>query len=212
MHRNYFMKNMMIVLAFFTACNNNKQTQQDNTTAKKPVWTDRLNGKQYPLPDFVGGKPVSFYLYNANIASIAKAFYRSQFRPGDNDSTTQLLSYVTTADSTIRPFYRWCLDFTITISDGALGEYPGDPALQYATKFPAEFFKYMDEDRSGERYKRWTEIIAYSGLNDYSKPESEIQKEIINSLQQNCVSCSDDIKSRIKIFAEDITNDLKLQD
>jgi hypothetical protein len=176
---------------------------------KSTAWIDKLNGRAYSLPDSIGGKPVSYYLTNSKVAAIAKAFYMGKFRPEDNDSTTQLLQLVTTTDSNIRPFYRWCLDRTIEISDGALGEYPGTPSLKYATTFPAEFFDYMDKDSSGERYKRWTEIIAYSGLNNYQESESEIKESITNSMSRNCNACTEKNKSRIEVFASDIMKIVK---
>jgi len=221
------MRHIYITSILFISCNSNSPTNQtskvdsitnnkasivDTIPRSKNVWVDRLNGSIYPLPDTIGGKPVSFYLDNPKVADIAKAFYKGQYRPTDNDSTMQLLSYVTTSDSSIRPFYRWCLDFTITISDGALGEYPGVPALAYATKFPKEFFDYMDKDNSGQRYKQWTEIIAYSGLNSYDKKKSEIETEIITKMYNNCYFCSGDTKSRTATFAKDITKSIKLQD
>lgn len=210
------------------ACNDREksagQTSIDTTQVKlkvatvdtpRPVgniWVDRLNNAKYSLPDTIGGKPVSFYLDNRKVASIAKSLYKGQFRPEDNDTTTQLLKLVVTDDSIIRPFYRWCLDFTIQISDGALGEYPGEPALKYATKFPKEFFTYMDKDTTGQRYKQWTEIIAYSGLNDYTKKATEIQKEITSKMISNCKYCNSNLKERIMTFAKDITEAIKLQD
>jgi hypothetical protein len=121
------MRYFIVVISFLiAACNDNTQTNQKvsgdssqksliDTT--KNIWVDKLNQRHYPLPDSIGGKPASFYLDNPKVASIAKLFYQGQFRPIDNDSTTPLLSYVTTDDSTIRPFYRWCLDFTIEISE-----------------------------------------------------------------------------------------------
>ena len=124
----------------------------DTTRPVGNIWVDKLTNNKYPLPDTIAGRPISFYLNNPKVAPIAKSFYTGKFRPEDNDTTTQLLSLVVTDDSTIRPFYRWCLDFTIQINDGALGEYPGEPALKYATKFPQEFFAYMDKDASGQRY------------------------------------------------------------
>jgi len=217
------MKHLIFVFLIITSCNNKTSTNQvvsvdssktnssDTIIKSKNVWVDRLNGAKYPLPDTMGGRPVSFYLDNPKVAAIAKAFYKSQFRPTDNDSTTQLLSYVTTTDSTLRPFYRWCLDFTISISDGALGEYPGIPALAYATKFPKEFFDYMDRDTSGQRYKQWTEIIAYSGLDNYDRKETEIESDIISKMHNNCYFCGG-TKSRIVTFAKDITKAIKLQD
>jgi hypothetical protein len=210
------MRHFIIAISFFiVACNDNSQLKQQvsidssqvnlNDTTKN-VWVGKLNQRRYPLPDSIGGKPVSFYLDNPKVASIAKLFYQSQFRPIDNDSTTQLLSYVTTDDSTIRPFYRWCLDFTIQISDGALAEYPGEPALKYATKFPKEFFVYMDKDKSGQRYKQWTEIIAYSGLDNYEEKPEKIQKQITTKMFDKCQSCNDSIRKRIDKFAKDITD------
>ena len=189
-----------------------KVTAVDTTQSVGNIWVDRLNNAKYSLPDTIGGKPVSFYLDNPKVASIAKSLYKGQFRPEDNDTTTQLLALVVTDDSIIRPFYRWCLDFTIQISDGALAEYPGEPALKYATKFPKEFFAYMDKNAAGHRYNQWTEIIAYSGLNDYTKKATEIKKEITSKMISNCKSCNSDIKERIMTFAKDITDAIKLQD
>jgi len=190
----------------------NTVKQNNISESTKHVWVDKLNGNRYPLPDSIGEKPVSFYLNHPKVAPIAKALYRGEYRPTDNDSTTQLLSYVTTDESIIRPFYRWCLDFTIAISDGALGEYPGVPALQYATKFPQEFFAYMDKDKSGERYKQWTAIIAYSGLDNYEQPASKIQDKIATKMLHNCTGCNDSTRKRINKFAKDITAAIKLQD
>ncbi|MBK7375592.1 MAG: hypothetical protein IPJ02_08560 [Chitinophagaceae bacterium] len=218
------MKLLIFVFFIITSCNNNTSTNQtvsvdspkiissDSIIKSKSVWVDRLNSAKYQLPDTISGRPVSFYLDNPKVATIAKAFFKGQFRPTDNDSTTQLLSYATTTDSILRPFYRWCLDFTISISDGALGEYPGISALAYATKFPKEFFAYMDKDTSGQRYKQWTEIIAYSGLPNYGKKESDIESDIISKMHNNCYFCVDDTKSRIVTFARDITKATKLQD
>lgn len=190
--------------------NSEKQSTADSTPIVNP--SNNPSQKQYLLPDTIGGKPVTFYLYDTNIAPIAKALYLGQFIPTDNDSTTQLLSYAITNDSIVRPFYRWCLDFTIQISDGALAEYPGAPALQYATRFPNEFFAYMDKDKSAQRYKQWTEIIAYSGLYNYKDTPDEIRKQVATEMLGNCHPCSDSTKKRIDKFITDITDAVKLQD
>ena len=42
----------------------------------------------------------------------------------------------------------------------------------------------MDKDISGERYKKWTEIIVYSGLPDYTKKPEEIEKELITRMHK----------------------------
>ncbi|GAA4029956.1 hypothetical protein GCM10022409_12760 [Hymenobacter glaciei] len=169
------------------------------------MWIDKHNGRRYPLPSSIGGKPVSFYLKNPKVSLLAKALYTAHFRPTDNDSTTQLLALVTTNSQEIRPFYRWCLDFTIAISDGALGEYPGKPALAYATKFPQEFFAYMDKDNTGGRYKSWVEIIAYSGLGSYNETMAATRQTLVDKMAENCTPCSDKTSRRIRGFANDVT-------
>jgi hypothetical protein len=178
----------------------------DTAAHTGPVWRDKLTGSTYPLPDSIGGKPVSFYLTNSQVSPLAKALYAGRFRPTDTDSTTQLLSLATTNDKTLRPFYRWCLDFTIAIADGALGEYPGKPALAYATKFPQEFFAYMDKDATGERYQRWVESIAYSGLNNYKSSAAETQKTLDAAILKQCRSCAAQTVSRIHTFAKDVAS------
>jgi len=204
---------IIIALLLFVACNGDKNSTEkilgdtlqtnlktvsvDTTPTSKNIWLDKLTNNKYNLPDTIAGKPAIFYLDNPKVAPIAKLLYYEKFRPGDNDSTTQLLKLVTTDDEEIRPFYRWCLDLTIQISDGALAEYPGEPALKYAIKFPQEFFIYMDKDATGQRYKEWTEIIAYSGLSDYTKHSSQIQNEIIIKMTNNCAACDSDMKKRI---------------
>ena len=173
------------------------------------VWRDRPSKRTYQLPQSIGGKPASFYLNNPKVSPLAKALYTARFRPTDNDSTARLLALVTTNDNSIRPFYRWCLDFTITISDGALGEYPGVPALAYATKFPQEFFAYMDKDASGQRYKRWVEIIAYSGLSNYNEAKPLIRKGIIEDMTKKCQPCSAATNQRINRFAKSVVDATK---
>ena len=220
----------VLLIAFVTciACKNSTQTNQktstdssstilekifsDQNTLDNNIWVDRLNGQTYPLPDSIAGKPVSFYLNNPKVKPIAKALYSGQFRPTDNDSTTELLTNVTTNDSILRPFYRWCLDFTISISDGALAEYPGKPALKYALEFPKEFLNYMNKDTSGRRFANWTGIIAYSGLEDYNRNKFEFEKEIVSKMLSKCPSCEEEEKNQIKKFAKEITASVKLQD
>jgi len=213
--------NILLTLILISACADNKRaslhTSFDSSktfsqpvsvdTTKNPanIWIDRFNGEKYPLPDSIGGKPVTFYLNSPKVATIAKALYKGQFRPTDNDSTTLLLSYVTTNDKTIRPFYRWCLDFTIAISDGALAEYPGVPALNYAIKFPGEFFNYLDKDSTYGRYSRWTASITYSGLPDYGKDSTFNYNIIVEKMTSNCKECPKSILERIKALAKDVT-------
>jgi hypothetical protein len=215
-------KFLFIISLLLVACGNYEKPGEKNAIAlhAEPakdsintlvtnVWVDRLTNRKYPLPDSIGNRPVKFYLDDSTVATIAKDFYKGLFRPTDNDSTGYLLSLVATDDSITRPFYRWALDFTIQISDGALAEYPGKPALDYAITYPLEFFNYMDKDASGERYKRWTGIISYSGLYDYTQKAYTIQYLIEYKMIVNCKGCSDDILHRIKSFSTEITSAFK---
>jgi hypothetical protein len=213
------MKFFLLAILFLVACNDNRTktqkisadtTKSVNTLDTLPIenlWVDKLNGNKYYKPDSFNYRPASFYLSNPKVSPIAKALYNEQFRPEDNDSTTQLLALITTDNNEIRPFYRWCLDLTIQISDGALAEYPGEPALKYAIKFPREFMDYMNSDTSLARYGRWTEIITYSGLPNQDSTYN--YNYIVRKMSVNCKDCSKQTLDSIKIFAKAVIAGLK---
>ena len=115
-------------------------------------WQQGFGLTHDPAIDSVWGKPVKFYISNAACSPVAIDFYQGQFRPTDNNTTEALLKLTTTDDKSLRPFYRWCLDKTIQIQDGALAEYTGIPARAYAEKFPDEFFAYLDTDTTRGKY------------------------------------------------------------
>ncbi len=168
-------------------------------------WQQSFGLTHDPEVDSVWGKPVKFYIDNPKCSPIAKDFYSGQFRPTDNYTTTALLELVTTKDNALRPFYRWCLNKTIQIQDGALGEMTGVPARQYAEKFPREFFEYMDYDATGEKYLDWVNSISYSGFydkDDYKKP-LDIRQRLIQSMKENCDNCGEQLRKRIDKFAKD---------
>jgi len=155
--------------------------------------------------DSISGKPVKFYIDNPACSPVAIDFYRGQFRPTDNNTTEALLRLVTTADNNLRPFYRWCLDKTIQVQDGALAEYTGIPAREYAERFPAEFFAYMDTDTTKGKYKDWTEAISYSGFydEDDDRKPIDIRHRLTKKMKQHCKSCNAHIDERIERFAAD---------
>lgn len=132
-------------------------------------------------------------------------FYYGAFRPSDNYTTSHLLGLATTDDTTLRPFYRWILNKTIVIQDGALAEHTGMPARLYAEKFPKEFFEYMDSDTSGQKYTDWTASINYSGyMDDEEENESgRIRARMTSTMQTNCHNCPGLLRERIKKFAKD---------
>ncbi len=199
---------------FLLACN----TQQGETATKKDIainkvdtafavddWQRGFELTHNPDVDCIWGKPVKYYISNPKCSPLAINFYKGTFRPTDNDSTAHLLLLATTDDKELRPFYRWCLNKTILIQDGALSEYTGIPARRYAEKFPQEFFEYIDSDSSGSKYLDWVNSILYSGFeekDDYKRPE-EIRKRMTGRMLSNCANCSYKMQQRIDKFAQD---------
>jgi hypothetical protein len=215
------MKTLKLIVSFFflTACSDrqNRTSNTNQPTAKDTVikhdtifynnndWQQGFGLTHDPEVDSVWGRPVKFYIANPKCSPVAIDFYQGQFRPTDNNTTAALLSLVTTNNNELRPFYRWCLNKTIQIQDGALAEYTGVPARQYAEKFPKEFFEYMDYATTEEKYKDWTSAISYSGFydkDDYKKPQ-EIRNRLTDAMKGNCVNCSEQLKKRIDKFAAD---------
>lgn len=161
--------------------------------------------------DSIWNKPVRFYVDNPNCDKTAIAFYFGKFKPEDTAETNRILQLVVSNDTNLRPFYRWVLDRTILVQDGALGEYTGVPARRYAEKFPNEFFEYMDIDPSGEKYSNWYNSILYSGFykeDDYYKPEI-VRQDLVKTMKSNCKNCNENLNKRIEKFALDCFPGLK---
>ena len=212
----------LIFIATFASCNSNQVDKSPSVNANKvdtfikhdtvyisedrnSDWQKGFDLTHDPDIDSIWGKPVSYYLNDKQCAAIAFEFYYGYFRPGDNGATDELLKYATSDNNKLRPFYRWCLNKTIEISDGALAEHVGVPARRYSEKFPKEFFQYMDYDASGEKYSEWISAISYIGFydgDDHKKPK-EIRDRLIAKMKQNCINCSDQILRRIDKFAKD---------
>lgn len=155
--------------------------------------------------DSIWKKPVRYYIENKNCSQTAIDFYFGKFRPVDDEKTEKLLGLVTTDNSELRPFYRWILNKTILIQDGALAEYTGIPARKYAERFPNEFFEYMDIEKSNEKYLNWCNSIMYSGFYDkdsFENPEL-IRKEFAKTMSKNCKNCDHTTIERINKFADD---------
>lgn len=216
--RNLF---LLISILLFSQCNAlrekenfvNDKIQADTTKKQDAIqdenvkfsWQEGFGLTHKPDIDSVWGKPVSFYINNEKCDSVAKEFYFGRFRPTDDSTTEQLLKLATTDDTDLRPYYRWCLQKTIQVSDGALAELVGVPARMYAETFPKEFFEYMDADSSGERYKTWVDEISYSGFYDsdsYDKKQ-EVGIRMLARMKQNCLNCKESFLRRLEKFAGD---------
>jgi len=168
-------------------------------------WQNRFNLKHDITIDSIWYKPVKYYFDDQNCDTVAKDFYWGKYRPTDEEKTAKLLAKVTTNNNKLRPLYRWVLNKTIYIQDGALAEYTGEPARRYAEKYPKEFFEYMDIDTTGEKYNEWSGSIMYSGFyneDNWRRPDL-IRQTLIKTMTQNCKGCNDDIKKRISKLAFD---------
>lgn len=154
--------------------------------------------------DTIAGKHVSFFLGHPLVAAIAKSFYHGTYVATDSDSTRMLLDNVLDTNSTIRPFYVWCLDAVIHISDGALGEYPGEPAFQYASLYPREFFEFMDDDPTGSRYERWVDMMAYSGPPAFVKDPTDTLAALVRDMYEHIEPVDAHTRMRIRQLSTDI--------
>jgi hypothetical protein len=212
------MKSILLLISLLLfACENKPKTQEQKTVEivqkEKPnVIKNKAEDWQLDFglthnidKDSIWNKPVRYYIENKKCSQTAIEFYYGKYRPTDEEKTKKLLSLVTTENSELRPFYRWILNKTIVIQDGALAEYTGEPARQYAEKFPNEFFEYMNFDKSGEKYSDWCNSITYSGFYDTDNFEKHtiIRKEMIKTMTENCRNCNREIKMKIKLFAND---------
>ena len=232
----HFMKNklfifLIIASLLFISCNKKNAVHPNETIktdtvetvtstiiiAENPDFSENLNWQEgFGLThnidkDSIWKKPVRFYIENKDCSQTAIDFYFGKYSPTDESKTAALLNLVLTENSELRPFYRWILNKTIQIQDGALAEYTGKPARKYAEKFPEEFFDYMDFDPSGEKYKDWYNSILYSGYydhDDYGKPHL-IRAEMVKRMSENCSDCNTLTLKRINKFANDCFPDLK---
>lgn len=208
---------MRVIITFFAflfisiSCKEEKKTddislekKSDSSSTEIDDWQKGFELTHNPEIDSIWNKPVNFYISNKKCDSTAIKFYLGVYRPTDEPETARLLNLVTTDNDYLRPFYRWILNKTILIQDGALGEYTGLPARQYAEKFPNEFFEYMDSDKSGGKYMDWVNSILYSGFyeNEHNSPPKKAEN-IRNKMLRNCKNCSIVTKTKIEKFSKD---------
>ena len=180
---------------------------KDTLIRYSPIdWQSGFNLSHDPNKDSIWGEAVDYYISDPACDALAFDFYYGSFKPEDNASTAELLDLCLTSNVKLRPFYRWCLDKTIEVADGALAEYPGEPARKYAEKYPEEFFEFVDAPENKHSYYNWVDIIAYSGLYEYKYQNDKAYKAILSRMTNNCKDCSDELISRIEIFAKAVTH------
>jgi hypothetical protein len=143
------------------------------------------------------------FLINKNVSELAKEYYLGKLIPTDNSDTEKLLNLSLTTDSTIRPFYFWCLNEIINSADGALMEYVGEPARRYIERFPSEFLYYLDNGCIEKA--NWETAINYSGY--YEDEETENTKTAFKNFSEailkNCIDCNTSQKNKLTRFAHD---------
>ncbi len=171
-------------------------------------WQESFGLIHDPQKDSIWFKPVQYYVTQKECSQLAIDFYYGRLRPADDSLTDELLKLTTTDNKKLRPFYRWCLNKTIQVQDGALAEHTGIPARKYAEKYPKEFFEYMDIDTSEQKIMRWTNAISYSGIyfkEDYKNPD-KLKKSMMNVMNRNCTGCPPELTNRIEKFVNSCFN------
>ncbi len=171
-------------------------------------WQENFHLTHNPEKDTIAGRPVSYYINRSDCHYLAINFYYGKYRPSDNDSTEKLLSLAITRNKELRPFYRWCLERTLEISDGALGEYTGAPARKYIETYPKEFLNYIGHDTAYTYYKEWISSISYSGFyeNEDFNDRVNIKKNFLATTKMNCSDCNEQEVQLIEKIAFDSFN------
>lgn len=170
-----------------------------------PNWQKYFDISHQPHTDSIWGESVDYYISDPNCDALAFDFYYGNFRPGDNASTAELLELVLTSNDKLRPFYRWCLEKTMEIADGALGEYPGEPARMYAEKYPKEFLDYMRAQTDSSVYYTWVSLISFSGLHEFNYNQDQSFEEVRSRMRKACQDCGDEDFELIDRFAAHIS-------
>ncbi|MES2837598.1 MAG: hypothetical protein V4667_08745 [Bacteroidota bacterium] len=211
-----------LILGLLFSCNSNKEFDEsivncDTVKIHDTIYIDKSIKKDWQKgfglthnldKDSIWYNPVSYYISDSNCSGLAIDFYYGYLRPSDNGTTIELLKLATTNNKKLRPFYRWCLNKTLIISDGALAEVVGVPARQYVEKFPDDFFEYIDIEATNEKYKMWTQAIVYSGYFDYNDYDNynlnrkRLEEKMTKNLQ---IKSAENLK-RVKQFAIDCTS------
>ena len=171
-----------------------------------PDWQKYFEISHDPHTDSIWGQTVDYYISDPECDALAFDFYYGTFRPADNASTAELLQLVISPNDKLRPFYRWCLQKTMEIADGALGEYPGEPARLYAERYPKEFMDYMYAQPDSSSYYTWVSLIAFSGLHEFNYDANQSFEEVRKRMRQACADCTEEEIAWIDRFATDISS------
>jgi hypothetical protein len=197
-NRSLFIGYLIACFAVNIGCNNNHKINND--TKNEIV-------KNFFASDTTKKLDFESYLRNDNVSELAKDYYLGKFKPADNSETEKLLSLSLTNDTTVRPFYFWCLNEIIGSADGALMEYVGEPARRYVEKFPEEFLYYLDNKVIDNAV--WITAINYSGYydNEQSENAKAVLKNFTSALVKSCIQCNDNQIKRLKQFAQECYNE-----
>lgn len=197
------------LIVFFSSCNDAGKKQETRivknsdtiNTQKKQVSKHEFGISPNPDKDSIWKKPVSYYISDPECSKIATAFYQGSFEPTQNEETRKLFDLTLTDNNKLRPFYRWCMDMIMQIGDTSQSAYIGQAAYKYAEKFPQEYFQYMDDDITTERYGMWTAAMKF-GIRRSDQPID--RNRISTSIRSNCSGCDAKTKARIDKLVSDI--------
>lgn len=190
----FFIVYLITCFSVIIGCNNNRKSNND---------TKAGTSNNYSTNDTIKKLDLESYLKNKKVSELAKNYYLGKFKPTDNPDTEKLLNLSLTADTSVRPFYFWCLNEIINSADGALMEYVGEPARRYIEKFPSEFLYYLD-NRCID-IANWETAINYSGYYKDEQPENTkaVLKNFTAAILKNCIDCNTSQINKLTRFAQE---------
>ena len=154
-------------------------------------------------------QPIEFFMGHAQLIPHASELYKGKMKLSDDDKTFKLLQNIKQNSVTeLQPFYHYLLDFTLSVSDGALSEYMMGYTIDYLDKHTRSFFKeYESMDAANQGLKSWKHFARYTAYDLYTYQNGGMNEATFSKkLYQNCQSCNEEIKQRIHTFLFDARN------
>ena len=203
------MKNLLIILSIFLTCCSSIP-EENLKVVKDSIQVVRPNDKeiQKTTEDTLRLPFHKSYYSDISLKEFGQLLLIDSVRPMDNEITFRLMDSITSKSKETRDYYYPIFQHITNLSDGALSEVIGGYAMDYAEKYPDEFYdRYTCCDSSSKCCQQLIEIAEF------------IQYEI--GMQQDIEAAYSSFVSAIEtenhrypedrltmIFIENITNGL----
>ncbi|MEM7367646.1 MAG: hypothetical protein AAF587_03525 [Bacteroidota bacterium] len=163
-----------------------------------------------PQPQSIHGQPVSVFLDNPEVAEDAIAFFKGEWRAGQDDRTVSLLKIITDSPEALRPFYFYLMDRIVQESNGSLSEELGIRLMGFVRDHPAIFAQHF----AGQSLDG-APLIAHASLIGYELVLQQYPMESYDQLgehiQANCASCAPEEMELLNDFLSKVKEVIQLQ-